>query len=115
MTDPINLASALPGGLTDTASPDAQTFPGKLRGNAAFLRSCYGDLGEAEANVVITNLNVSADRIEALERVLDDALDYLAPYEDVRDGSDGRQLPNAAMSLATDIRDVIAKARGIPS
>lgn len=38
------------------------------------------------------------------ERVLDEIEDFLENQQDVRDGSDGQMLPNAAMSLLTDLR-----------
>jgi hypothetical protein len=40
----------------------------------------------------------------ALNGVLDEIEDYLEQREDIRDGSDGQQLPNEEMSLLSDLR-----------
>ena len=43
---------------------------------------------------------------ERIDReVLDDVAEYLAEREDVRDGEDGRQLPNEAMSLLMRLKE----------
>jgi hypothetical protein len=49
----------------------------------------------------------AADRIETLEAALQDTLAYLDQYVDVVDGDDGVPAPNAAMSLATMIEEVL--------
>ena len=36
-----------------------------------------------------------------------DTLEVIRDYEDVRDGSDGRQLPNAAMSLGQELEALL--------
>ena len=45
------------------------------------------------------NEKVKALRVERLRELLEDCAEFLEDYEDVRDGDDGRQEPNAAMSL----------------
>lgn len=47
---------------------------------------------------------------EALRERLLDALEYFEDREDVRDGPNGEPLPNAEMSMAQAIRDVLTKA-----
>ena len=44
--------------------------------------------------------------LEAINR----ALDYIDDHADVKDGPDGEQMPNTAMSLAAEIRATIAAA-----
>lgn len=47
------------------------------------------------------------EMLEALE----DALEFTEGQEDVTDGPDGQMQANAAMTLCTTLRDVIAKAK----
>lgn len=47
-------------------TPSAQSFPDTLRSNAAFLRSCYDKLFQAEAEVVAGKLDEAAKEIERL-------------------------------------------------
>lgn len=42
--------------------------------------------------------------VQALGGVLDEIEDYLEQRQDIRDGGDGRQLPNEEMSLLSDLR-----------
>ncbi len=46
----------------------------------------------------------------ALLDALQDALEFIDDHADVVDGPDGEQLPNRAMSLAQELREVLAKA-----
>lgn len=50
-----------------------------------------------------------AERLAAFEILLTDILEELKPHMDVRDGSDGRQLPNWAMSLVQRIEEEMDK------
>jgi hypothetical protein len=49
---------------------------------------------------------------EELLAALQYALEFIDDQADVRDGSDGQQLPNRAMALAGELRAVISKALG---
>lgn len=44
--------------------------------------------------------------------LLEDVSEFLEPQIDVRDGSDGKQLPNAAMSLSIRVDQAIRIFRG---
>jgi hypothetical protein len=57
-----------------------------------------------------------AERVQELEEekrgllwACQEALEFAQQYEDVRDGSDGTPQPNAAMSLCSTLRDLLAK------
>ncbi len=49
----------------------------------------------------------AASRVTTLEALLVSALEFIEPYEDVVDGAYGESSPNAAMSLASAIREVL--------
>jgi hypothetical protein len=51
-------------------------------------------------------IRAAPDMFEALQ----DALEFIDDHVDVRDGSDGQQLPNRAMVLAGELRAAISKA-----
>jgi hypothetical protein len=53
-------------------------------------------------------IRAAPDMFEALQ----DALEFIDDQADVRDGSDGQQLPNRAMALAGELRAAISKALG---
>ena len=62
---------------------------------------------EQERDCVIAT---APEMLDALEQ----ALEFIADHEDVSDGDTG-PVPNRAMSLATDLRAIIAKAGGAAS
>ena len=64
--------------------------------------------GPVHQNVPESVLCASPDLLAALE----DVREFIEGQIDVVDGPEGRQLPNRAMSLAQEIDEVLAKARG---
>jgi hypothetical protein len=56
-------------------------------------------------------LLVTAD----IEQALIDALEFVERYEDVVDGDYGEPAPNRAMTLAQNLREVLAKLERQPS
>lgn len=74
----------------------------------ANMSAPYGPTSEQVANARL--IAATPDMAD----ILLDALEYFEAREDVNDGSDGRPVPNVAMSYAMRIRDVLAQA-GIKS
>jgi hypothetical protein len=46
-------------------------------------------------------------RIKKLEALLADCAEFIEPYSDVSDGAYGEPVPNAAMSLLSEIKEEI--------
>jgi hypothetical protein len=65
--------------------------------------SITGFMSVADARL----MTASPEMLDALEQ----ALEFVADHEDVSDGDTG-PVPNRAMSLATELRAIIAKAGG---
>lgn len=85
----------------DVIGPDGRT-----------VRVCgFALTGSADAKAatqhIVRAVNSHADLLEALES----ALEFVEDYEDVDDGPDGRPVANKAMSLASQLREAIAKAQ----
>ncbi len=81
---------------------DLSAVPHPFRASVAF------ELGWKAAALTTARAPVAGGALtDALER----AIEFIADHEDVRDGSDGAQLPNRAMSLNQDLRLTLARTR----
>jgi hypothetical protein len=56
------------------------------------------------ANAIMAGYDTANARLAAERKRIAAALDFLEPYEDVRDGSDGTQRPNLAMTVGMILR-----------
>ena len=81
--------------------------------SAERIEALESDLSEATRDFarISKELMQSAEtaerRIKVLEAALQEALEFVESQEDVRDGSDGKQLPNRAMQVAMTIRTAL--------
>lgn len=120
-------------GASDTRRTDAliQTFTVNIGGipttldgewvSAEFAKQLERSLAEAEqhadyeesrANGAVEELKELHTQLSRAKEVLIDTLEFIAKYEDVRDGQDGKQLPNQAMSLTTRLRSFLSDEKG---
>jgi hypothetical protein len=70
------------------------------------LEMVYDQLHETQQDFKHANL-MSGKRIVELEAALEEALEYFKDKYDMRDGEDGKQLPNEEMRLGVMIEEAI--------
>jgi hypothetical protein len=82
----------------------AEATPEGLRVRADMVRNKLNDSGSCARH-----LELAAERIETVEELLDECLEFLDRYADVVDGDYGQPMPNDAMALQTRIEMVLGR------
>ena len=115
MTDIRKLLERVESIATYAQATVSQNNWGKMHGEWVEIHAGRAKSSEVQLSNLLTDVRALLEtppeagamtwsQLAALNGVLDEIEEYLGQREDIRDGSDGQQLPNEEMSLLSDLR-----------